>query len=80
MAPGLFAALAVMLLALLGIGTRFYISGDFNAIHGLLSLFFLDQPGGVLLGSVSFPQTGLYRDAYRVMAHSETRNRPDAGC
>ena len=40
MAPGLFAALAVMLLALLGIGTRFYISGDFNAIHGLLSLFF----------------------------------------
>lgn len=38
MAPGLFAALAIMQLALLG--TRFYNSGDFNVVHGLLSLFF----------------------------------------
>ena len=40
MAPGLFAALAVVLLAMLGIGTRHYVFGEINAIHGLLSLFF----------------------------------------
>lgn len=40
MAPGLFATLAVVLLAMLGIGTRYYVFGDFNALHGLLSLFF----------------------------------------
>jgi len=36
----MFAALAVVFLTLLGIGTRYYVSGDLNAIHGLLSLFF----------------------------------------
>ena len=40
MAPGLFAALAIVLLAMLGIGTRYYVFGDLNAIHSLLSLFF----------------------------------------
>ena len=40
MAPGLFAAMAVALLTLLGVGTRFYFIGDLNVIHGLLSLFF----------------------------------------
>ena len=37
---GLFAALVVAHLALLGIGVRYYFYGDFNAIHCLLSLFF----------------------------------------
>ncbi|MDE0263964.1 MAG: hypothetical protein OXJ37_16290 [Bryobacterales bacterium] len=36
---GLFAALAVAILALLGIGTRYYAHGDLNAVHCLLSLF-----------------------------------------
>ena len=40
MPAGLFAALVVALLALLGIGARYYFYGDLNAIHGLLSLFF----------------------------------------
>ena len=40
MAPGLFAALVVMILTLFGIGTRYYVFGDLNVIHGLLSLFF----------------------------------------
>ena len=40
MAPGLLAALVVMILTLLGIGTRYYVFGDLNVIHGLLSLFF----------------------------------------
>ena len=40
MAAGLFAALAVMLLTLLGICTRYCFFGDVNVIHGLLSLFF----------------------------------------
>lgn len=40
MAPGLFAAVVVMLLTLLGVSTRFYLIGDFNIIHGLFSLFF----------------------------------------
>ena len=40
MAPGLFAALAVMLLTLLGIGTRYDVVGDLNVVHSLLSLFF----------------------------------------
>ncbi len=40
MAPGLFAALAVMLLTLLGIGSRYYVVGDLNVVHSLLSLFF----------------------------------------
>jgi len=37
---GLFAALVVAILALLGIGTRYYVRGDLDAIHCLLSLFF----------------------------------------
>ena len=37
---GLFAALVVATLALLGIGTRYYARGDLNAIYCLLSLFF----------------------------------------
>ena len=40
MAPGLFATLVVVFLTLFGIGTRYYVFGDLNAIHGLLSLFF----------------------------------------
>ncbi len=39
MPPGLFAALAVTTLALLGIGGRYYVHGDLNTIHSLLSLF-----------------------------------------
>ena len=37
---GLFAALVIALLALLGIGVRYYLRGDVNFIHSLLSLFF----------------------------------------
>ena len=37
---GLFAALVVATLALLGIGTRYYARGDLDAIHCLLCLFF----------------------------------------
>ena len=37
---GLFAALVIALLALFGIGTRYYFYGDLNVIHCLLSLFF----------------------------------------
>lgn len=40
MAPGLFAALAVVFLTLLGTGPRYYVSGDLNALNSLLSLFF----------------------------------------
>ena len=40
MAAGLFAALVVMLFTLLGLCTRYYLFGDFNVFHGLLSLFF----------------------------------------
>ena len=40
MSPGLFAALTVMLLTLLGIGTRYDVVGDLNVVHSLLSLFF----------------------------------------
>ena len=40
MAPGLFAALVVVILASLGTGPRYYLNGDLNVIHGLLSLFF----------------------------------------
>ena len=40
MPAGLFAALVVMVLTLLGIGTRYYFNGDLNVIHGLLSLFY----------------------------------------
>ena len=40
MAPGLFAALVVVVLTLLGVGSRYYAYGDINAVHGLLSLFF----------------------------------------
>ncbi len=36
----LFAVLVIALLTLLGIGTRYYVHGDFNAIHCLFSLFF----------------------------------------
>ncbi len=39
MAPGLIAALVVILLTLLGICTRYHFIGDLNVIHGLLSLF-----------------------------------------
>ena len=37
---GLFMALSVTILALLGIGTRYYVHGDLNVIHSFLSLFF----------------------------------------
>lgn len=37
---GLLIALVVALLALLGIGTRYYVHGDVNAVHCLFSLFF----------------------------------------
>ena len=37
---GLFAALVVAVLALLGIGARYYARGDLNLIHSVLSLFF----------------------------------------
>lgn len=37
---GLFAALVVAVLALLGMGTRYYTHGDLNLIHSMLSLFF----------------------------------------
>ena len=37
---GLFAVLVITLLALLGIGVRYYLRGDVNFIHSLLSLFF----------------------------------------
>ncbi len=40
MAAGLFAALVVTLLALLGICTRYHFVGDINLIHCLMSLFF----------------------------------------
>jgi len=40
MPAGLIAALVVMLLALPGIGARYYLSGDLNVIHCLLTLFF----------------------------------------
>ena len=40
MAPGLFAAFVVVVLTLLGVGSRYYAYGDINAVHGLLSLFF----------------------------------------
>ena len=39
MPAGLFAALAVASLALLGIGARFQVHGDLNVVHSLLSLF-----------------------------------------
>lgn len=37
---GLFGALVVAILALLGVGTRYYVRGDLNAIYCILSLFF----------------------------------------
>ena len=37
---GLFAALLVSVLALFGMGTRYYTHGDLNLIHSVLSLFF----------------------------------------
>ena len=40
MAVGLFAAMVVMVLTLLGIGTRYYFKGDHNVIHGLSGLFY----------------------------------------
>ena len=39
MPPGLFAALVVATLTLLGIGARYQVHGDWNAIHSVLSLF-----------------------------------------
>ena len=40
MPAGLLAALVVALLALPGLGTRYYLNGDLHIIHSLLSLFF----------------------------------------
>lgn len=40
MPVGLFSALVIAILALLGIGTRYYTHGDLNPIHSVLSLFF----------------------------------------
>lgn len=40
MPVGMIAALVVVTLALLGIGTRYRVHGDLNVIHALLSLFF----------------------------------------
>ena len=40
MPVGLLSSLVIAILALLGIGTRYYIHGDLNLIHSLLSLFF----------------------------------------
>lgn len=40
MAPGLFAALTVAALTLLGVGARASVHGDWNLVHALLSLFF----------------------------------------
>ena len=37
---GLLAALVIAVLALLGLGTRYYARGDLNLIHSALSLFF----------------------------------------
>ena len=37
---GLFSVLVIAILALLGIGTRYYTHGDLNLIHSLLTLFF----------------------------------------
>ncbi len=37
---GLLVVLIVAVLALLGIGTRYYVHGDLNVIHSLLGLFF----------------------------------------
>lgn len=37
---GLLAALIIALLSLLGIGGRYHLHGDFNAVHFLFSLFF----------------------------------------
>ena len=39
MSTGLFAALIIAILALLGIGSRYYARGDLNVIHALLSVF-----------------------------------------
>ncbi|MDE2882909.1 MAG: hypothetical protein OXP70_13740 [Acidobacteriota bacterium] len=39
MPAGLFAALVVAALTLLGIGARYQVHGDWNALHALLSLF-----------------------------------------
>ena len=39
MPPGLFAALVVAALTLLGIGARYHVHGDLHALHSLLSLF-----------------------------------------
>ena len=39
MPAGLFAALAVAFLTLLGIGARYQVHGDLNVVHSLLSLF-----------------------------------------
>ena len=40
MPVGLLAALVIAFLTLLGVGTRYYVHGDLNAIHCLFSLFF----------------------------------------
>ena len=40
MPAGALSAVVIAILTLLGIGTRYYVHGDLNAIHGLFSLFF----------------------------------------
>ena len=40
MPAGLLSGLIIALLTLLGVGARYYVHGDLNAIHGLFSLFF----------------------------------------
>ena len=40
MPAGLLASLVLVILALVGIGTRYYLHGDLNLIHCVLSLFF----------------------------------------
>ena len=40
MSAGVFSAVAIATLTLLGIGARYLVHGDLNAVHGLFSLFF----------------------------------------
>ncbi len=40
MPAGILSALIIAILTLLGVGARYYVHGDFNAVHGLFSLFF----------------------------------------
>ena len=40
MSAGVFSAVAIATLTLLGVGARYLVQGDLNAVHGLFSLFF----------------------------------------